>query len=358
MTGYEYGNARLRVMKSRLLTKKEIETLIQAGSLQGLIAALTKTNYRRPVEAALARTSGMDCIAEALRVDLISTIGKIQSFYRERSGKMVAIVLRTYDIANLKAILRGLSKNASPDEILATTLPVSDLSYDTLNELASASRPRVAIDLLASMGSPFAQPLIRLRTEHPGADILEMELALEQWHYREAKQYLQSEFQTDGLLYSALNLHADLSNLLTLLRFVHSPSERNQLREKLGTENIKELFSGPGRLSFSLLAEAENQDSVEAAVETLIKTPYESPLQSGLEAFARTGKLSEFEKHLQRFRLKSMSNLITKDPLGIGVVLGYVALKTNEVNNVRWIAQGINLGLKSDAIRSEVEFIE
>jgi vacuolar-type H+-ATPase subunit C/Vma6 len=52
-----------------------------------------------------------------------------------------------------------------------------------------------------------------------------------------------------------------------------------------------------------------------------------------------------------------MIGLIARDPLGIGVVLGYVALKENEVNNIHWIAQGINIGLKADVIREEVEFL-
>ena len=54
MSDYDYGNARLRAMKSRLLSWRELETLINIDNLQGLIAALTKTAYRKPVEAALA----------------------------------------------------------------------------------------------------------------------------------------------------------------------------------------------------------------------------------------------------------------------------------------------------------------
>jgi V/A-type H+-transporting ATPase subunit C len=358
MADYDYGNARLRVMKSRLLTKKEFETLIGSGSTQGLIAALTKTNYRKSIEAALARTSGMECIAEALRADLISTLGKLRSFYSERSGKMVAILLRSYDIANLKAVLRGLAKNALPAEILATVMPVGDLRFDILNELASASRPRSAIDLLATMGLPVSQPLIHLRAEHPGAEVFEMELALERWHYKEAQQYLRSRVLTNGLLRSALDLDADLSNILTVLRFANFPTERKQIRERLGTESLEVMLCGPGKITFPLLIEAGSQDDVESAVDTLADTPYESPLRAGLAVFGSNGRLSEFEKYLKRYRLAWASNLIIKDPLGIGVVIGYIALKTNEVSNIRWIAQGINLGLKPDAIRSEVELVE
>jgi vacuolar-type H+-ATPase subunit C/Vma6 len=52
-----------------------------------------------------------------------------------------------------------------------------------------------------------------------------------------------------------------------------------------------------------------------------------------------------------------MAEQIKKDPLGIGVVLGYVALKVNEVNNIRWITHGINLTLKPEAIRAELEVV-
>jgi V/A-type H+/Na+-transporting ATPase subunit C len=357
MFGYDYGNARLRVMKSRLLTSRELDALVEAGSIQGLITALTKTAYRKSVEAALARTGGMDCIAEALRTDLITSLGKLNTFYRGQAKEMVGIALRCYDVYNLKAILRGLSRHASPGEILATLLPVGELPFETLAELASASRARLAIDLLASVVSPFAQPLLSLRIEHPGIDVSGMELALDQWHYQKALKYLSDEFLTDSFLFFATNLDADLTNLLTVLRFAQAPAERKGLRERLDIARFEDLLLGPGRLPSELLVQAADQDSVESAVETLTGTAYEGPLREGLQAYARTSRLSEFEKKLRRYRLDWASRLIIKDPLGIGVVLGYLALKINEIGNIRWIAQGINLGLKPSAIRSEVEFV-
>ena len=356
MSGYDYGNARLRAMKSRLLSQRELETLMKVDSLQGLIAALTKTAYCKPVEAALARASGMACIAEALRNDLINTLGKIHKFYQGQAGEMVAIVLRTYDIHSLKAILRGLAKNVSAGEILVSLLPIGELEYGTLAELARAPGHRACIDLLASMGSPFAQPLLRLRAERPGAGTGEMELVLDQWHFQEALQTSQHTRRDGRVLLSALQLEADLTNLLSVLRFAHAPTERKFLRDWLDTEDLEHLFVGPGRLPFSLLANAGSQDTIEAAIETLAGTPYETPLNAGLEAYAHSARLSDFEKLLSRFRLNWISRQIASDPLGIGVLLGYLGLKVNEVSNIRWIAQAIRLELKVDAIRSEMVF--
>ncbi len=175
MSGYEYGNARLRAMRSRLLSRHELESLAETGSLQGLIAALTKTAYQKPVEAALTRSSGMACIDEALHNDLIQTVAKIHGFYHADTAKVTAIIFRAYDIHNLKAILRGLTKSISSSDIVASLLPVGELGMNTLREIARLNNPREAIDLMASQSLPLAEPLLKLRAEHPGADTFEME---------------------------------------------------------------------------------------------------------------------------------------------------------------------------------------
>jgi V/A-type H+-transporting ATPase subunit C len=298
----------------------------------------------------------MDCLSEALHYDLINTLGKVQKFFEGQAGEVVAMVLRTFDIQNLKAILRGLSKQAATGEILSTLSPIGELKDNTLAELASFPSPRAAIDVLASLGFFFAHPLLKLRAEHPGAGIPEMELALDRWFYQEIFQYLQSNPRVGSVLLSAMQLEADLTNLLTVLRFAHAPGERKFLREWLHTDELTPLFVEPGKLQFTLLARAGSQDTVSAAVEILAETPYDPPLRAGLKAYAQSALLSDFEKQLKRFRLTWMSRQITKDPLGIGVLLGYMALKVNEVSNIRWIAQGINLGLKAEAIRSELEY--
>lgn len=355
MPDYDYGNARLHVMKSRLLSKHELESLSENGSLQGLIAALTKTVYQKSVETALTRATGMQCIDEALRNDLVNTAGKIGGFYQESAGKMVAIILRSYDIHNLKAILRGLSKNVPAGDMLMVLLPIGELSMSTLRDLAQLNNPREAIDLLASMGLTFAVPLLNIRAEAPGAETFEMELALDRWHYEEARQTLRSETGMVDALSSALALETDLINLFTALRFAQYPHERDLLRERLGTDDVTHLFLGPGHIPYDLLLNACRQDAVPSAVEVFSGTFLETILRAGLEAYAHSNRLSDTERQLRRYRLKWMVGQISQDPLGIGVVLGYVALKVNEVSNLRWIAQGINLGLKVDAIQAELE---
>ncbi len=154
-----------------------------------------------------------------------------------------------------------------------------------------------------------------------------------------------------------MNQDADIANLVTVLRFVYAPTERTALRERFGTEDITYLFVGPGFLTFELLARLSQLRTLPSLLEILGETPYGPALADGQTAFERSSRLSEFENSLNRFRLNWMWQQIARDPLGIGVFLGYQALKTNETKNIRWIAQGVKNGSNATAIQSELEFV-
>ena len=356
MTGFDYGNARVRAMKTWLMPGRDLENLAAIESLPGLIAALTHTAYRKPIEGALASLEGLDCISTALRNDLVNTLGKIRCFYQNHAGDLVAISLRRFDVHNLKAVLRGLARHLSPGEILLTVLPVGDIHNELLSDLARASTAREAIDLLASMRLAIAQPLMRLRSERPGTGVPEMELALERWYYQDAKRILASLSGESIVLAAALDMELDLTNLLTVFRFVNAPAEWKSLREWVGSNDLRILLLGPGKIGFDLLVRTGEQDSLDAAVETLAGTSFAPALRDGLAAYHQTFRLSDIEKSLRRFRLQWMKGLIPKDSLGMGLVLGYISLKTNEIDNIRWIAQAIHLGLKTDEIQANLAF--
>ena len=160
----------------------------------------------------------------------------------------------------------------------------------------------------------------------------------------------------NALLSDALDAEIDLINLLTMSRFVHAPAACPGARKRVGSDDLSRYFVGPGRLALGHLTRATTQQTLEAAIEILSRTPYGPPLSAGMVAYLRSGRLSDFERHLRGFRLRWMAGLMARDPLGIGVPLGYSALKASEVANLRWVAQGINLGLEADAIKAEMEF--
>ncbi len=355
MSDFDYGNARLRAMRSRLLSRQTVEGLADVGSVQGLITALTHTAYRDAVQAALVRLADMECLAEALRNDLIATVGKARSFFSGSAGELATLVLRRYELHNIKTVLRGLVRQAPADEILASTLPIGELRPVDLAELARAANMRAAIDLIATWRLPLAQPLLELRATKPGAELLEMEVALDHWHFRTA---LETAGRVDSVLGEALAREADAANIMTALTLIGVSDAATILRERFGSGDTTPLFVGPGHVPVALLAETTRQESVSQAISLLAQTPYGATLAGAMDAYATSARLSVFERALTQRRLQYVAGLMAHDPLGIGVLLGYVALKANEVANIRAVAHGLMLAEKPDRIRAELVFAD
>lgn len=361
MSGFDYGNARLHALKARLLPRPLLEGWAEVGSVESLIAALAATAYHEAVEAALARRFatpiGMDCLAEALRGDLAVTLGRARQFFDGPAGALVALVLRRYDLHNVKTILRGLAHSpASARDILDATLPVGELRAAELSELARCATVYAAIDLLATWAMPFAPPLLALRARRSeNAEVSEMELALERWHLRTALLAVQESGETGEALLAALRLEADAMNTLTALRLVGAV-DAARLRAHAGADDLTALFVGPGHLRVEHLAAAARQPTVSEAVRAFAETPYGPLLQSAGEAYSSTHRLSAFERAFARRQLQHAALLLIRDPLGIGVLLGYAALKINEAANVRAIAHGLALAKKPAHIRAELMF--
>ena len=356
MSEYDYGNARVRAMKSRLLSRSSLELMAEAGSVDGLIAALTDTPYRQAVEAALLRWSGLECLAEALRANLVATVGKARTFYQGAAGALAALALRRYDLHNLIAVLRGLARHVPPDEILASTLPVGELRPADLAELAGAADFRAALDLLATWRLPLAQPVLKQRAVgHAGEDnLFFIELALQSWHMQSALQAARAGGAKAAPLHETLMLEADATNILTVLRLAGVMDPASAVGDLLGAEGVVGLFVGPGRVRVSRLAEAANRRSAAGAAEVLAPTPYGADLAEALVTDGGPPVLSAVERALRLRQIRHAAGLFARDPLGIGVLLGYVALKMAEISNLRAIAQGLVLKEKPDRIRAEL----
>jgi V/A-type H+-transporting ATPase subunit C len=360
MADFDYCNARLRAMRSRLIPRRTLEGLAGTGNIEGLIAALTQTAYREAVEAALVRLAGPDCLAEALRNDLAATVGKARRFFRDRPGELAALVLRRYDLHNVKTVLRGIARQVPASEILASTLPVAELRPADLSELARSPNFRAAIDLLATWGAPLARPLLELRARRrgDGVEIPELELALDRWHLHTALQIARQADEEGKPLLEALMLEADVANIMIALRLVGVADAALTLRSHFGAEDMTALFIGPGHIPFALLAEAARKLSVMEAVNALAGTTYGAPLANAMNLYTAAGHLSAFEHALGRRQLRRAAGLFARDPLGIGVLIGYIALKTNEIANLRAIAQGLMLGEKPERIRAELMIVD
>lgn len=355
MPNFDYGNARLLGVKSRLIPRQQLELFAGLRSVSALLDVLVDTAYGRFIDAALLRAASLAAAGRMLTQAQHAVSAKLRTFYKGSARRQLDLWLCRYDVRNVKAVLRGTARNAPPYEIERAFYPAGELSQHVLSDLAEQPGVGGVIDRLATLGLSLAPALIRARAEH-GVDALPaLERALDQWLFRHAAERLKRQ-RSAGRLREAFALEADVTNLAVVLRIVAADLSVQEWRARLGIEDTDELFVPTGSLPSSMLREAAAQATLDAAVDALSGTPYGDALRSGLRTYLDGVGLGAFEAALQGHRLYRLAGLTRTDRLGIGVPLGVLALKVNEVRNLRWIAQGIYNGLPEARIISRMEF--
>jgi V/A-type H+-transporting ATPase subunit C len=70
--------------------------------------------------------------------------------------------------------------------------------------------------------------------------------------------------------------------------------------------------------------------------------------------YVEVGSVSVFERALEDYLMRKALSTAVGDPLGVGVIIGYLWAKQNEVTNLRIIVKGLSVGMPEDRVRKEL----
>lgn len=349
---YGYGNARIRAMKAALLDRRAYDALLAAASVEALIEVLVHTAYREEIEAALVKFGGIQCVAEGVSRNVVRTVGAITRFFDGRPRELVRLLVSRWDLFNLIAILRGQARGVSAEEILRALVPAGELKEAELRELVKQPTIRATAELMLTWRLPYGGALARaLRLS--GGDLAGVETELHQSRFRDALCGLGRDAD-DLLVREMLQTEIDVENLSLLIRLCGVGDRRAALQARYGLAETAALLIDGGSLPPRLLAELGAAADVEAMVPLLQGTPYGSSLQNRLEPYRRSGDAGVLERGLGEVLVLKGIRMFHRDPLSIAIAIGYVWAKSNEIANLRLIAQGKELGWAPEMIREEM----
>ncbi len=347
---YGYVNARIRGMKSRLLDKKALETLIFKPDIDSLIAELEKTPYRQEIISAKGQSAGIACIEQALRSNLAKTHRRILGFVHGTMGeRFISIFFRRWDVQNIKTILRGKSVHMTSEDIQACMVPAGELDEVTINEMIRQPDVRSVIDLLATWENPFFRPLTEAYPAYAkDDDLVFLESALDRYYYNQSLALVSGDSPEETLIRNLIRTEIDTINLKTVLRLV---------RDRVESAEAKRFFLDGGREfdSERLVALVERR-TVEGVVEELAQTSFRS-LSKVSDSYARTEKISVYEKELDRYIIQNGVKAFFHDPLSIASAVGYFFAKFNEIINIRIISRCKTADMSEAELAEELVYV-
>lgn len=347
---YDYVNARIKGMKSRLLAPPLFETLILKPDVESIIAELENTPYKQEIEKATVQYSGIKCIEVALRKDFANTFRKILGFMKGgESETYINILLSRWDLQNIKTILRGKNIHMTSAEIVECLVPAGQLDDTTLIELIKQPDVKAVIDLLATWGIEYAKPLTRNFKEYSEKrDLTILEYAIDKFYYENALEKLGEDSYDDRILLDMITTEIDVTNIKNVLKMI---------RDKIEIEEAETfLIKGGITLDIEKLLTMLRSGTLEGAIKILDATPYRFLSELPPDAF-KTEKISLFEKELEKYLIKRGISRFLGDPLSIAVAVGYVWAKYNEITNIRIIARCKTADITEKEIREELIYV-
>lgn len=355
--GYDYGNARLRARRSRLLTAADYSTLLAKTRIEDVITALTDTPYKDDVQAALLRATGVQCVFAAVRTNLTRTLHEVRGFFEGEPRLLVDLLLRRWDRHNVLTILRGQSQEAPPGEVWSAMVPVGQLDEVALRELTRQPGLRAVIDLMTTWRLPYAAALRSVWTR-PGTvpDLAQLELALHRSHYASLREVLSQGNGNRAMALAQLHIEVDLINLSTAMRLASRPALAQTVQWRYSATDVRPLLLDPGgSLKTERLADlVATAGGLEGLVRGLSDTPYGPALATGWRRYQAGAGSAVLERELERWQAEHTAAMFRRDPLSLAIPMGYLGCKEVEGANLRLVAQAVALNIEREQVRRDL----
>lgn len=348
---YGYANARLRAMKSWLLTRADYEALLTRSGVDDLVTSLTDTAYGEEIESAMLHYAGVRCITEALRRNVARTFQKIHRFFEGgEPQRLVEILLGRWDLHNVKTVIRGQAVQTPSSQILEAVVPAGQLDNVALESLAQQPGLQAAVDLMMTQRLPLAHIVSAALRVYDGRENLPaVEVAIDRGYYAQVMAHLENGSDNVEMVRDMVQAEIDVPNLTTLFRLRRSRPPGESLADELPAWLID-----AGALSerrWAQLAQATSTDDLVAALEG---TRYQDPVQQGIAGGVPPTGMLGVQRTLERWLTHRGIAHLRGDPLSIAIAIGYIWSKTAEVTNLRVITYGLAEQLPKEIIRQDL----
>lgn len=350
LSDYGYVNARVRGMRAHLLTKEFFMRLVEAENFEALHNLFDQTVYRREINEAVLMNPERPDYDQALSLNLFSSFKKILDSTGGKPHRLVTILLSRYDIQNIKTIMRGKKGGAVPSEIVSMLVPLGSISMDILQEMSGARELRNVLDILAENRIKYARPMLEKFPDfvRRDQDLAVLELALDKFYLKDVIDQLREKDKNVEMVRQIFVGEIDLRNISTIVRI-------RGLR--LEDHEVIDLCIPGGTLSQEQFLELVRIGDVEQIVLAYPDPQYRRVLERALELYQLIDVVA-FDRELERELIRIGVGMSNVDVLGVGVIIGYMSAKQNEIINLRILLRGKMIGQSPDEIRETLFFVE
>ncbi|MBM3229558.1 hypothetical protein FJZ26_03940 [Candidatus Parvarchaeota archaeon] len=330
---YGYSNARLHAMKSLLMGPAQVEELLAASNMQGMIQVLEKSGYKEDIAAYSLKYSGSQLVEHAIGRNYARVAKKVLGFTPKDGRETVEGYLERYDVNNLKAILVGKYLKKPRAQIEDKLIPVGQMGPLEISQLLDAQSVEDALAIIRT--HRYGGELWGMRRESFESILA----ALDRFYYMNVqKKVTSTDPKAQGVL-RLLKTELDGKNVSTIMRCKKNGLEKSK---------IADFVIDSGNFTTREIGEMIEADGIGGVGSVAARRYW---LGKANERFAQTGRVSEFEIEFSRIVASIGLQEFRKSTLSVGAIVGFLMIKGNGMNNIGKIAQAKEFGLPAQVIR-------
>lgn len=324
---YGYSNARVKGMKGSLIRGSSLEELIKVNSIPAMIELLQKSDYKKDIADASVNYEGSAIISAAASQNFARTVRKLIKICPKEDKKIMQALLIRWDLANLKTILHAKKIGKVYTDINHLLYCVGGLNEDEFKQLMSAEGD-LLLEIKKSKLGEFFNDIKK------GSDLFNfIESEIDSKIYKKMDGILKKDSVKEvSNIRIILKKEIDAKNILIIERLKKQKIDRSLLIEG-------------GSLNSQFINKIKEAKDLQQVV-SLVKSKFRK-----LELI-QDGTLADLEIALERSIAEQKKFAFQKDILSLGVIIGFLLIKEEEVNNLRKIAKGKEYGLTENEIRS------
>ena len=337
-----YVAARAKSRRQKLADRSRLRQLISQSPEQ-LTVAVGEIGYRAEIDIYAGQLTGGDLVEAALTHNLEHELEKMLSMCNGKIRGMVETYTSRFEYHNAKVVLRAVVNDVELEKVAHSILPeLNDINTPWLKIIENADDLRSAV--VQMRRKPFGPALNAVPEDSRLSDY---EDALDFHYFKKATASLNGKGADVRFLKDLLAAEIDHRNLLNILE---------AKAVGISSENIISMLVPGGRLiptrAFSSIA-AGGKD---AAMDLLRGAgrfdfpAFEGTLSASKEMNSLDPVITWF-KEREHAIMKRMSFL---HPVSALPVIHYVAMKVQEVNDLRLIVRGRLAGLSVEVLEAHI----
>lgn len=348
---YGYANARVHGLYSRLLDADELKALLAAPSFDAMVEVLERTPYKEELVALSLRFKGDELIELAVSRRFASFAAQLLKVCPAADRPTLQALLGRWDAHNLKVVFLARRQKEpfekiAPYLVLAGSLKESELqeiySAPDAEEILHLLRLAMSGDAAGAMSSSSLGEAERFRKLVLAADkapsLQPLMDEFDRLAFRMAASAAAAYVADGGEVRRLVQRAADEKNLSTVLRLSSAGSKPSDIRSYLvpgGSVSDSKWLA---------LLQAGALSNPSAHLDSRLGW------KEALDAYAITPSAANLEVALARSSAAKNVRIFHRSQMSLGVLVGALMLKEQEMANIRKIVRAKSLRLPAAEI--------